>query len=880
MEKDYKGLISIDLEIPLDKDGAKPDFDNPKIVFNSYRKNVRKINFEDLGKHSQNLLDIEPISYESLYGDEALEEGYLYPTIRTFMFKGTDGKFYSQLQRNKDYEIIPLVSLPSFDLDKNGIDPGIYEGYAYKWEVIKHNNLTSDSGQEIIETTDWKYIQYNPDDVETEDILNYYEVLNSSENNWKQTDPWDKLITSKELNDIEYLLNNNITQIAVMKKERNNPLVRKISLKAYYRGELVEEFTNASDYYTTLGFDIWSFKNDHDPNSEFHINNMKHLDVEDHDIINDSDINSVEELKDLVNKIIHRNEDGEYYEVYRMGVHKSTIRPFATLSEPFRVSDLNYQNTYIEFQVSYLPDFSDFNYVSLNPISENVNKAIPSIKTTDRIMRNSSNGVQVRLFITPAKRPSNTYIWTTNDLTQMEIDAEVLTSTYMPYSSEGVILPSLENTSSIGETRFMTFFEDMLVLYGGEKFGNIVYLSDFQNIGYFPFKYALNQIPDEIIHIHPFRGIMLAFTKSDIWAIEKAETETESGSIITDFYAKKVLQNIFIDVHLKNTIRTVGKYVMVMLEDKIIFLKPNSFTGDSTDLSYVEVSAPIGNIIKDPNDFIKNRLKFYNIFVKEDLKFDLATEVDNRDFKIILSTFVDMKDIKTPYMLELIFDGTRGIWTIHDTLSTAYPVFFSKGLKYFKSHPENFGGVVLSDNTGVNKYNMLDAKKAHVDVHNFNYETHTIVTRPDGYLAQPINLLIDLGYMNISNHLTKRFHEARMEVTNINTSQIKMAYSFRIDNKQQQSTYEIFMQVIDGTIEEREYISFENLGESSINQFENFRLDLAKFTVTDRLQVRIPVNGRGRVPRLVISFETTNDFEIFKFLIVFKEQTGRMVSQR
>lgn len=154
----YSGLMSIDLEIPLTEDENRPDFEKYFIKVSSYRKNIREIKFEDLGRHSQNLLDSEPILHDSYFGEAALENGYSYPTIRTFMFSDIDGgDMYSQLQRNKEYAVIPLIALPKFDYLKNGFDPEEYDGYAYKWEVIIHNKTTSDSGEEVVQTIDWAY---------------------------------------------------------------------------------------------------------------------------------------------------------------------------------------------------------------------------------------------------------------------------------------------------------------------------------------------------------------------------------------------------------------------------------------------------------------------------------------------------------------------------------------------------------------------------------------------------------------------------------------------------------------------------------------------------------------------------------------------------
>lgn len=842
LKEKYKGIITIDLDIPLKEDEMSPDFDNPRIVFNTYKNNVKKVNYEDLISHSQNLLDGKPIDMVPLFGETASENGYTYPTLRSFLFKNKDGEVVSQLQRNKIYTIEPLVGLPELNED-NGYEE--YIGYAYKWEIIIHNNLLSSDDVPAIRTIPWNYV-IGPD-WEPLDIKNAFLPINEDYDD-DQVDllsEWNK----KGIN------------------RRTQSLGTPSSVSSTQRGDIhriPKAGSTNTNIYTRQGFIRYNpiTGNSLEIKSEY---------VDIPEIYKGS--NGIPINGDTIIKYVTINNGTTFEQWKERDVPSDTSGPFKqTIIRSNRITigseEVEYSSTVIA-----IPD--EFDYFEFSEVEDGLH----SLKTSNKLFNNSGLGVQVRLWISPVETDGE---FTEVQLKEMDLNAQILTSAYMPYKTEEVLLPPLVNTSKIRESKYFTFFEDMLVLYGGDTFGNVIYLSDFSNISYFPFKYSLDQIPNEIIHIHPFQNVMIVFTRSDVWAIEKIETENEFGVITTDFIAKQVLQNVFIDEHLKNTIKTVGKYIMILLEDKVIFLKPNSFTGDVTDLSYMEVSTPIGAILKEPHTYVANRLKYYNIFDEEDLKFDLYADVDNKDFKIVLSTFI--KTISKPYMIEFIFDGITGVWTIYDTLSTGFPIAKSGTLTYMKSHPKLGGGVTLTDVEGTNKFNIMDKDQAHMDIDQFEYTENNIILNPIDQLKKPINTIINLGNMNISNHLNKRFHEIQYEMTNINSNSIDMAYEFKVDGRTQQTSDRVTMEVNNFTLEEIqqiefERIEFETLDELSNMGFNNFLLDLSRFPISERIITRVAANGRGRIGSFRMSFNITNDFEIFRFLIIYKEQTSRKVAQ-
>ena len=70
---------------------------------------------------SPNLLDGEPLFTDSLFGEEAIEEGFSYPTLRSILISDSPNdttKLFSQLKYGKRYYIHPMVALPPLSDEK------------------------------------------------------------------------------------------------------------------------------------------------------------------------------------------------------------------------------------------------------------------------------------------------------------------------------------------------------------------------------------------------------------------------------------------------------------------------------------------------------------------------------------------------------------------------------------------------------------------------------------------------------------------------------------------------------------------------------------------------------------------------------------------
>ena len=196
---------------------------------------------------------------------------------------------------------------------------------------------------------------------------------------------------------------------------------------------------------------------------------------------------------------------------------------------------------------------------------------------------------------------------------------------------------------------------------------------------------------------------------------------------------------------------------------------------------------------------------------------------------------------------------------------------------YTRGHPDKSGGVVLSDVSGDFKYKVMNSDEAHMDIEQYRTVGDSLILNTVEEIKKTINAVINFGNLNITNHLNKRFHEVQFEMSNINSKTIDMAYEFQVDGRVQQTSDTITMLLDNYSFEEVRYMEFKTLDEFSTMNFSNFKLDFSTFPVAERLNTRIAANGRGRISSLKMSFNLTNDFELFRVLLIYKEQTSRKV---
>ena len=443
----------------------------------------------------------------------------------------------------------------------------------------------------------------------------------------------------------------------------------------------------------------------------------------------------------------------------------------------------------------------------------------------------------------------------------------------------------------------IAYYDGRIVLYGNPNAANILYLSDYNgNISYFPDKWALDQFNEDVVHVHIHNNSMIVFTQTDIYIAYEAVTDvlTEATGVV----AVIAMSNITIKGHNRNTVRSIGKDVLFMSDDKLNLLRPNPYVTDVSDMYLTNLSKDIAALLADPTDHIITRLQYYGKIGEDilDWKPKIENYVTIKENEIWVYMSVYMETISQIFMMIAIYDTLSGTWKTYDTLSYSHPyqteMFNSTEGNYTlsRNHHTRDGGVTLLIDNALNLWefddtlgSLFDFKAVQYINDTFIYNTALNSDEQDviDEVKHPLLPFISTGYPNISNHVNKRFHKMYLEITNKDSLEIPILLEFQLDGKVRQTSKSVRLtQVTDvasptfGTIYsviERKPVTLFKGGLT----FETWLLGFTPFKPTGILRLDLGLSGRGRSAMFNIGFIVRGKFEFYKYGLIYKEQTVR-----
>lgn len=474
------------------------------------------------------------------------------------------------------------------------------------------------------------------------------------------------------------------------------------------------------------------------------------------------------------------------------------------------------------------------------------------------------------------------------------------------YSKEDFIDDKFDKESEIIKySKYTTVYQDRLIVYGNPKFKNTVILSEEGSPYYFSL-YNLFEFDHEVIHVQTFKTIALVFTINDVWVIYPWETTNpETGITTVSFRYKKILYNISTEVKNKTTIKNITRYITLMSNNVLYLIKPSTYISDDTEFYLNILSKNIDAIVKNPLEFINERLKYFGIFKQaEDYKMNLNA-TDNY-IKLYYTSVVEDKH----YTLILTYDILNDRWSEEDTMSFGHPkqIYLLDSTTKYEMLTEDNDQLFITFQTDKYKNMMLDEyNQSYYDLN--PYETF------------PINYFIDSGYLKTNEHLKKRYRQLQINMKNIDCKKIMFSYNFSVDDRSLENNFEpTYTTNTSNEIIEVEKISELVLDVQSLKQLEleitktlldnqklellekikdklilnkdldimirdalisdigtldNFLLDFSNLEIGDIVTVKQNMFGIGRLPRLQMSFSTKNRFYILSFGIIYSEHGGK-----
>lgn len=475
----------------------------------------------------------------------------------------------------------------------------------------------------------------------------------------------------------------------------------------------------------------------------------------------------------------------------------------------------------------------------------------------------------------------------------------------MDYEDNEVLQPNYQHAQDLLSCPKLTVYGTRLLLYGSPKANNIIYVSDYDgNIGYFPAKYALDRFSEKIIYVHVYHDYLIVFTVNNIYLVYPALDENNIEVLVT----KLIMSNVTIKEEYINTIQNIGKDILFLSNaDELRILRPNPYVENEGDLLIGTVSQNVKNLLIDPTQFITRRFQYYNrpidIF-NEEWKPTIETVVHVYKNEIYIYKSVSIPFQDDPYMYILIYDTVNRRWRIYDTVAMSFPyqikVFDANEGPYIlcRNHIGVEGGTTLMLFESLNLWQfddgygkLRDSKPVKVvgTIKTFVFNSALTTDSIDAIktVKIPINAMLDPGYLEITPHLMKRFLQIKFVITNIDAVNIPVTFEFTVDGKVRQTANTLRMtQITDinnpeyGKIQTAyHFVPFEVAANEAIEDigisFQEWQLGVSRFGPGNKIEVKMGISGRGKIPSLELGFEITGMFELFNYTIVYKEQSAR-----
>lgn len=433
-------------------------------------------------------------------------------------------------------------------------------------------------------------------------------------------------------------------------------------------------------------------------------------------------------------------------------------------------------------------------------------------------------------------------------------------------------LKNLNNdTFNLNTATGMFSFNNMLGLYGVEGAETALFFSDIDNPGYFPFPQNQHSFDEQILKVVNYLDALIIITTNSIYTI------TGSG-LPSNFVVKKLITNLNITELDADLIKVIKDQIFFKADNTFFVLKPNTYTGDSTDLRNYEVSKAINTYLQD---FTNNTLDLFNslypLRLTEPSLNDLVLEPNrylyNRLYVVGYNQHVVDGKLQIVVRLELtcdtnnisnetrLFKNTVDLTLVYDTLNKqwyahTFNLLNTCALRHRRGDNQN---LLMFDNT------IKDGKQyliiAKYDTNPKDYYSamldgiHFEITP-----ALPNWQAIYSGNINMNNQLFKRLREMQFTVDNRSGDTLKFYANVYADGVNVfNSNYFVTEHITDVNDEDYGHIYINeydapNVEIAGTTSLDNWELDFSHFPNLTYIRTHVRLTGKGRF----ISYEVFN----------------------
>jgi len=433
----------------------------------------------------------------------------------------------------------------------------------------------------------------------------------------------------------------------------------------------------------------------------------------------------------------------------------------------------------------------------------------------------------------------------------------------------------------------MTYWQNRLIVYGVTKNPTILFTSDINNPGYFPYPNGVDTFDEPIVYVTPFLDNLLVFTATKLILL----TLTADGISWT----KKTIQgNLSIndwDIHL---IKVVKNMVFFKSGNYYYMVVPRA-TSTTGELTIAPISKNIETFL---DNFQENIASIVDLMYAYNSSLTLTHYYNFLDFEDMHNVYVfaieNADSMKAVYLnVDLLYSTITRAWRVHiyesQNILIPYRQDATKKGTLMSLFHYTWNG---SNGTGVQFHEFTETQASDVYIPNYLVLTGGTVTDPTELFTavhQYKNFqLLDTGYREHYTDYNKRYRELQLKFNNTSQKALHFMTEFTIDGDarktfyKQEYTYEtdplkenygvitlervpIDEQVLPGST-----ILAEN--EQDINAWT---LDSSVFPENLLCKVRIPVSGKGYAPKFRLLSLTEEQYELLNITWVFRLMYSR-----
>ena len=451
----------------------------------------------------------------------------------------------------------------------------------------------------------------------------------------------------------------------------------------------------------------------------------------------------------------------------------------------------------------------------------------------------------------------------------------------------------------------MCTWAQRIVLWGVQGAKNILFVSDVNDISYFPYPNNCDITNGEIIACVPFQDDLLVFTDTELlkftWA---ADGMSYSGSVIQS--------NLMMTPFDTDTVVPVKNMVFFKNGSYYYMIVP---TVTSTLKEGNPALAPISIPITDMLDNFENTLieLFSTMYNYTDVSLELLDYYNYLDGNAVrnvykLRLFKDNAELTVVDFI-LSYDTLQRVWYTYivetnNTILLPYQHNATNNTLLLNVYHEYVARYVTEDEA-TTQINGYTAHVEFVRVSKTSAQDNITLERGTSESGRYVKnwQYIDTGYKNQSSVIKKRYREIQFQIKNSDHVTLEFGAEFLVDNNTRRGIYKTDVDVseydaanpdfgiltVSRELDELVYAPGETvlewpddapaadtiLSEGALLQTNSFALDASRLPAATLYKVRFPVSGKGYAPRLKLLSLNEKRYELLNICWVFRAMNAR-----